>query len=176
MIQPDSEPRSPAWLPRVPLFVTLIALLWCLPPDATAQGGPSEGNFEKAARLIGEGTRELITLEIEMTAAESERFWQVYERYDEEMKLLGSQYVRLLETFYDRYLRGVLDESEANGMIEEYLALQIGMLRVRQKYLGEFRKVIGGLRTTRLYQLHNQVKAEVDAALAEVVPLVETTQ
>lgn len=175
MIQPDTDCRSPAWLPRVPLVVALVTLLYCLPPDAAAQGGPTEGNFEKAARLIAEGTRELIAEEIEMTDAEAERFWQVYERYGQEMELLGDQYIRMLETFYDRYLRGVLDEREANRMIEEYLALQIGMLRVRQKYLGEFRKVIGGLRTTRLYQLQNKVKAEADAALAEVVPLVETT-
>ncbi len=173
MIQPDTYPagqkRASFFLPALVLLLALC----CQAPVTHAQGGPSEGNFERAARLISDGTRELIEVEIVMTEAEAQRFWQVYEVFDKEMDLLGAQYVRLLETYFDRYLRGALDDAEANRLIDEYLTLQIGMLRVRQKYLGEFRKVLGGVRTTRLYQLQNKVKAEVDAALAEVVPLAE---
>ncbi len=169
MIQPANQ-----WLARrglaLPALLFAFGLLFA---TAAPAQGPSEGNFETAARLISEGTRELIDTEIQMTDAERERFWQVYEVFDQEMDLLGAQYVRLLETYFDRYLRGALTDAEANRLIDEYLALQIGMLRVRQKYLPEFRKVIGGIRTTQLYQLQNKVKAEVDAALAEVVPLIE---
>ncbi len=170
MIQPANQS-----LPRrgLALSALLLAFAVLCATTAEAQGGPGEGNFESAARLISEGTRELIDTEIQMTEAERERFWQVYEVFDQEMDLLGAQYVRLLETYFDRYLRGALTDVEANRLIDEYLTLQIGMLRVRQKYLPEFRKVIGGIRTTQLYQLQNKVKAEVDAALAEVVPLAE---
>ena len=158
----------------VPMLAVLIAILAVPFParDLFAQG-PGEGNLESAARLISDGTRELIGTEIQMTEAERDRFWQVYEVFDREMDLLGAQYVRLLETYMDRYLRGALTEGDANRLTDEYLSLQIAMLRVRQKYLPEFRKVIGGIRTTQLYQLQNKVKAEVDAALAEVVPLAE---
>lgn len=170
MIQPAIQSLARRGL-AVPALLVIVSML--LSTGAAAQGGPGEGNFESAARLIAEGTRELIDTEIQMTKAERERFWQVYEVFDREMDLLGDQYVRLLETYFDRYLRGALTEAEANRLIDEYLTLQIGMLRVRQKYLPEFRKVIGGVRTAQLYQLQNKVKAEVDAALAEVVPLAE---
>lgn len=142
-----------------------------LPATAVAQ--PGQGSLEDAKAMISEGTRELIGSEISMSKSEAEAFWEVYERFDQEMDLLGDQYLRLLETYMDRYLRGVMTDSEATRLIEEYLAVQIGMLRVRQKYLPQFRAVLGGTRTTRLYQLQNKVKAQVDAALANVVPLVE---
>lgn len=169
MIQPANQSLARRGLALPALLLACGALF----TTATEAQGPGEGNFETAARLIAEGTRELIDTEIQMTEAEQERFWQVYEVFDREMDLLGAQYVRLLETYFDRYLRGALTDAEANRLIDEYLTLQIGMLRVRQKYLPEFRKVIGGIRTTQLYQLQNKVKAEVDAALAEVVPLAE---
>ena len=170
MIQPANQSLAHRGLALAAL-VAVCGVMFV--SSAAAQGGPDEGNFESAARLISEGTRELIETEIQMTDAERQRFWQVYEVFDQEMDLLGDQYVRLLETYFDRYLRGALTDAEANRLIDEYLTLQIGMLRVRQKYLPEFRKVIGGIRTTQLYQLQNKVKAEVDAALAEVVPLAE---
>lgn len=169
MIQPANQSLARRGL-ALPALLLAVATLFATAAGAQGQG---EGNFESAARLIAEGTRELIDTEIQMTDAERERFWQVYEVFDQEMDLLGAQYVRLLETYFDRYLRGSLTDAEANRLIDEYLTLQIGMLRVRQKYLPEFRKVIGGIRTTQLYQLQNKVKAEVDAALAEVVPLAE---
>ena len=171
MIQPDSFTACarPATVATLLLAMVLVAS----PERMVLAQGSDEGNFETAARLISDGTRELIDTEIQMTPEEKERFWQVYEVFDRDMDLLGSQYVRLLETYFDRYLRGALTEAEADRMIDEYLSLQIGMLRVRQKYLPEFRKVLGGMRTAQLYQLQNKVKAEVDGALAEVVPLVE---
>ncbi len=169
MIQPAIQSLARRGL----ALAALLAAFGLLFATAAPAQGTDEGNFETAARLISEGTRELIETEIRMSDAERERFWQVYEVFDREMDLLGAQYVRLLETYFDRYLRGALTDAEANRLIDEYLTLQIGMLRVRQKYLPEFRKVIGGIRTTQLYQLQNKVKAEVDAALAEVVPLAE---
>ncbi len=169
MIQPAIQSLARRGL-ALPALLFAFGMLFATTADAQGTG---EGNFETAARLISEGTRELIDTEIQMTDAERQRFWEVYEAFDQEMDLLGAQYVRLLETYFDRYLRGALTDAEANRLIDEYLTLQIGMLRVRQKYLPEFRKVIGGIRTTQLYQLQNKVKAEVDAALAEVVPLAE---
>lgn len=129
--------------------------------------------LEAAREMIDAGTRELIDTELNLEPAEAEAFWPVYERFDERMSLLRGQYVRLIETYMDRYLRGDLDEAEANRMTDEYLALQLGMLRVRQRFLDDFRQAIGGLKTARLYQLQNKVKAEFDYALAEAVPLTE---
>lgn len=153
------------------VLIVAVTLGGLVPATATAQ--PGQGQLEDAKALINEGTRELIDTELEMSASEAAAFWDVYERFDMEMDLLGDQYLRLLETYMDRYLRGVITDSESTRLIDEYLAIQIGMLRVRQKYLPQFRDVLGGTKATRLYQLQNKVKAQVDAALADVVPLVE---
>ena len=168
------QPANPA--PRRRNLVVALALLLFAAAGAPglAHAQSEQGNLEAAKELINAGTRELIGDELDMSQREAEAFWGVYERFDTEMDLLGDQYVRLLESYMDGYLRGVLTESDANRIIDEHLAIQIGMLRVRQKYLSEFRNVLGGTRTARLYQLQNKVKAQVDAALADVVPLIES--
>ncbi len=170
MIQPAKPALRAGYLPRALAVLAAFVALGS-PGMASAQSG--QGNLEAAKELINAGTRELIGDELDMSQRQAGAFWKVYERFDVEMDLLGDQYVRLLETYMDGYLRGVLTESDANRIIDEYLTLQIGMLRVRQKYLPEFREVLGGTQAMRLYQLQNKVKAQVDAALADVVPLVE---
>ena len=175
MIQPaTSKPVTAS--PRALLgALALLALLATgHPGSALAQSG--QGNLETARELINSGTRELIDDELDMSKREAEAFWAVYERFDMEMDLLGDQYVRLLETYMDGYLRGVLTDSDARRIIDEYLTLQIGMLRVRQKYFPEFTEALGAMKAARLYQLQNKVKAQVDAALADVVPLIELVQ
>ncbi len=152
--------------------VLVVALILAVPVPVTAQEG-DESNLQRAARLISGGTRELIDTEIPMTPAEAEAFWAVYDRFDQEMDLLGAQYVRLVESYIDRFVYEAVDDAAAERFINEYLALQIGFLRVRQKYVDDFRGAIGSVRTMRLYQLQNQVRIEVERALIDVVPLVE---
>ena len=159
-----------------PARVLVAALVLFIGLAAGAPAGAAEtgaNSLEAAREMIAAGTRDLIDTELDLEPAEAEAFWPVYERFDEQMTLLSKQYVRLIETYMDRYLRGELDEAEANRMTDEYFALQIGMLRLRQRFLDEFREAIGGLKTARLYQLQNKVKAEIDSALAEAVPLTE---
>ncbi len=165
------QPAKTAANARAVLSFAAAVLLAVAVPPAQAQSG--DGNLEDAKAMISEGIRELIDTELSMSASEAEAFWQVYERFDQEMDLLGDQYLRLLETYMDLYLRGVMTDPDADRLIDEYLAIQIGMLRVRQKYLSQFRDVLGPIKTARLYQLQNKVKAQVDAALSDVVPLVE---
>lgn len=148
--------------------ILLAGLAAWTPAGAVEAEGP-----EAAREMIAAGTRELIDAELGLEPDEAAAFWPVYDRYDEQMTLLSMQYVRLIETYMDRYLRGELDEAEANRLTDEYFALQIGMLRLRQRFLDDFRAAIGGLKTARLYQLQNKVKAEIDYALAEAVPLTE---
>ena len=88
-----------------------------LPNTAAAQSA-GQGNLEDAKAMINQGTRELIDSELAMSRQESEAFWEVYERFDTEMDLLGDQYLRLLEMYMDRYLRGVMTDSEAVRLIE----------------------------------------------------------
>ena len=172
MIQPAKPAHRPFGLAAT---LSLVLLAAAGGPDV-AHAQSEQGNLESAKELINAGTRELIGDELDMTAREAEAFWVVYERFDTEMDLLGDQYGRLLESYMDGYLRGVLTESDANRIIDEYIAIQIGMLRVRQKYLSEFRNVLGGMKTARLYQLQNKVKAQVDAALADNIPLIELAE
>lgn len=161
---------------RGPSAVAAAILLGAGLAAGSGAGAAEAGieSLEAAREMIAAGTRELIETELDLEPAEAEAFWPVYERFDERMNLLRGQYVRLIETYMDRYLRGELDEAEANRMTDEYFALQLGMLRLRQRFLDDFREAIGGLKTARLYQLQNKVKAELDYALAEAVPLTET--
>ena len=46
-------------------------------------------------------------------------------------------------------------------------------LRVQQKFVRKFRKVLPEVKVARFYQLENKMDAEVEAQLAVVVPLVE---
>lgn len=163
-----SEPTTRVLAAALVVFTGLMA---GTPAGAAETGG---NRFDAAREMIAAGTRDLIDTELNLEPAEAEAFWPVYERFDAQMTTLSTQYVRLIETYMDRYLRGELDEAEANRITDEYFALQIGMLRLRQRFLDDFRDAIGGLKTARLYQLQNKVKAEIDYALAEAVPLTET--
>ena len=54
-----------------------------------------------------------------------------------------------------------------------YFDIQSDILKIRKKYVRRFRKILPDIKVMRLYQIENKIRAEVDAALAIMVPLAD---
>ena len=66
-----------------------------------------------------------------------------------------------------------LSEDMADTMIDEYFAIQMGLLEVRQEYVGHFRGVLPAQKLARFYQIENKIDAVAQLLLMKDIPLVE---
>ncbi len=162
------------WIHRSFAIIILTALL-SLP--AYAQTGQTEFRMalEQARELISEGARQLLDEELRLTEDEKEKFWRVYNRYDAEKDTLTEQYMNLADRFVTMHYAHELTDEDANELVDEYLEIQIAILQVRQRYLQQFRRVLPGIKVARFYQIENKIRADVDAVLALVVPLADSS-
>ena len=60
-------------------------------------------------------------------------------------------------------------------MLDEHLEIKSDLLKVQKKYLRQFRRVLRELTVARFYHLENKLDAEIDIALADVIPLFEAS-
>jgi hypothetical protein len=54
-----------------------------------------------------------------------------------------------------------------------HFLIENDLLVVEKKYVRRFRKAIPTAKVTRFYQLENKLDAEIDVALAQLIPLYE---
>ena len=83
--------------------------------------------------------------------------------------------MNLADRFVTMHYAHELTDEDANELVDEYLEIQIAILQVRQRYLQQFRRVLPGIKVARFYQIENKIRADVDAVLALVVPLADSS-
>lgn len=139
-----------------------------------AQAPNRDVQIATARELIQMGREEIIAEEMRFTAEQAEAFWPLYKEYWEDLRPIQDRYIVLIVDYVGDYYDYKLTEALASNIIDDYFDIQNDILKVKERYVRKFRKILPSSSVMRLYQLENKIEAEVNSALAETVPLMES--
>jgi len=152
--------------------IAVVLLLAAVP--AFAQDAANIGaKIRETQALVAKEFRQIIREEMMLTDAESKEFWPLYERYSAEKRVINEPYFAGLIEYVDRYYNGDLEDEHAERLMNTYFEVNQGVLRKRHEYVKKFGKVMSSIKVMRFFQLENKVQAEVNAALAVIIPLAD---
>jgi hypothetical protein len=156
-------------------YIPAVLVLCCavlFAPAVDAQQSFRDSLMDAQALIRG-GIRQVVEAELVLAEEQQEKFWGVYAKYTADLMALEEKHIDVVSEFVERSQSGELTNDEADSLLDASLEIRMDKLQVRQRYLRYFRKILSGKQVLRLYQLENKVQAEVDAAMAIAVPLVE---
>ncbi len=111
----------------------------------------------------------IVTENLDLTAAESDVFWPLYRQFQNDRAAMVDRTMKMLTEFRDNF--DVLSEEQAKALVDEYFKIQKEELRLNEKYLREFRKILSQKKTLRYFQIENKLDAIIDYDLSQVIPL-----
>jgi len=111
----------------------------------------------------------IVTENLALTAEESEAFWPLYRQFQNDRALMVDRTMKMLTEFRDNF--DVLSEEQAKVLVDEYFKIQKEELRLNEKYLREFRKILSQKKALRYFQIENKLDAIIDYDLSQVIPL-----
>lgn len=88
-----------------------------------------------------------ITQRLSLTTEEARTFWPIYDRYDADMEATRKE---MRSDRRERKGSGTLTEAEASKAIDENLQNKQDQLDIRKRYVAEFKKSIGAVKTLQL--------------------------
>jgi hypothetical protein len=94
-----------------------------------------------------------ITDKLDLSSAQAERFWPVYNRYEAELRSLRQEFRK--ETGGKNKARS---SEEAHRMIEDNLDFQEDVIALKRRYKDEFLKVISAQQLSGLYAAERDFK------------------
>ena len=150
---------------------TIALVLAC--PLCIAQDKPAD-NMDILRAKIQADKKLLIAENMQLTEAEAKFFWPVYEDYQNELFLLQSRSIKLINDFAEAYEK--MTDKDAKKLLDEYMTIEGLRLKLRQSYLPKFRKVLPEKKVARYYQLENKIQAVLTYELAKNIPLVEVSK
>ena len=127
--------------------------------------------YDMVKTLAESDRKALIAKNLEMNKEESQKFWPVYTAYRKDVNMVQQQQFTLIKDYAKNYQN--LTDDKAGELIDVHLQSKRNLLKIRKKYLGDFRKSVPAIKVAKFYQVENKLSAIVDVRLAEEIPLVK---
>ena len=127
--------------------------------------------IEVITQQVAANREALVAENLNLTAEESENFWPVYRRFQNERASLVDRRIEILTQFRDNF--ETLDDATAQQLLSDALKLEDDKLKLREKFLRDFRKVLPDKKVLRYLQIENKIDTIIDYDLAQIVPLAE---
>ena len=106
---------------------------------------------------------------MDLSDAEAEKFWPVYDRYAGELSRIFDTKLALLNDYSENY--STLTGEQAENYIRKRAQVEQSIIELRLKYMPAFRKVLSGRETALFYQLDWRLGLAIDVQLVQV-PLI----
>ena len=145
---------------------TLLLILLAAPASSQQIADQIE-----VTRSVAEAERKMIiSKNLDLTEAESDAFWPVYNKYQEAIRKVNDKRVALIRAFAAEFR--TLDDDRAEGLLKDYLDFQEEHVKTRRSYVRKFQKVLPARKTFRFYQIDGKLNVIVDFELARSIPLI----
>ena len=156
------------------LYILAITFGFAATP-ALAQSGEQQVSDTTGAELtrsmIQAKKKMIVAANVDLTEAESQKFWPLYNDYQNEMRKLNDRLLALLEDFAASY--ETMTGEKAKSLMEEAMAIETDELALKNSYMPKFAQVMPAKQLVRYYQVENKLKAIIDYDLASAIPLVK---
>jgi hypothetical protein len=153
-------------------FLGFMALLSII---SLAAAGPSRAQsaadeIELVRSIVATERKAIVAKNMQLSEAESEAFWPVYNDYEVAVRKVGDRRVKVLKDLAREF--DTLTDEQAEDLLKQFFKFQGERVEVRKSFMKKFAKVLGGKQLTRFYQIDNKIDTLIDFDIARTVPLV----
>lgn len=142
--------------------------------SASPQADQSSSSINQELHLLRQDLRaqrkQLVAANMNLTTAEAEKFWPIYDQYISELVQKNqAKYELIKEAAQGEKLTDELTET----LPKRWLGVDESVDQLRLKYIPIFRGVMSARSTARFYQIDRRVQLLIDLQLASSLPLIE---
>ena len=131
---------------------------------------PNSDDFIELLRKdVRSQKKQIIAANMDLSDAEAEKFWPVYDQYAAELSRIYNTKIALLNDYAENY--NSMTGEQAENYIRKRAEVEQSIMQLRLKYMPAFRKVLSGRETALFYQLDWRLGLAIDVELVQV-PLI----
>ncbi len=153
----------------------LVGLVAVVPMILLGSAAPSRAQstadeIELVRSIVQTGRKVVVAKNMQLTDAESEAFWPVYNEFETAIRAVNDKRVKILSELARDF--DTLSDEQAVDLLQQSFKFQQERVKVRKSFIRKFKKVLSGKRLTRFYQIDGKIDTMIDFDIARTVPLV----
>jgi Spy/CpxP family protein refolding chaperone len=151
------------------------ALAWAPRQQAQpASPTPSPTSIDEvltAVRADMQGSSaDIMAKNLTLTSEQAAKFWPVFQKYQAEQSVIMDAQLKGIQKYIESY--DTLDGASAASLINAHLDRDAKMVALRQKWFGEFQKVLDAKTAARVIQIDRRLSLVHQLAFTEKIPLI----
>jgi Spy/CpxP family protein refolding chaperone len=132
---------------------------------------PPVDDVLKAMRADMQGSRaDIMAKNLTLTAEQAAKFWPVFEQYQKEQNVIMDAQLKDVQKYVNSYQ--TLDDAAALALMNAHIERDGKMNALRQKWLGEFQKVVPARVAARAMQIDRRLSLVAQLELVSSIPLI----
>ena len=108
---------------------------------------------------------------MELTKEEGEKFWPIYNEYQEEVGKLIDLKVKLIRDYAEHYEK--MTNKKAEDLLDEAIDIDEKSAKLQKKYIKKIKKVLPAKKVVRFYQLDNRITMLLQLQTSSNIPLIK---
>jgi hypothetical protein len=156
---------------KVIMVLVMLGVGLAMVMPGVSQEKPAD-NMQIVLEKVRADKKLLVAENMQLTEAEAKAFWPVYDQYQDELFLLRTRTLKLINDFADAYEK--MSNETAKKLMDEFITIENLGPKLRQAYLPKFRKVLPEVKVVRYYQIENKIQAALFYEFAANIPLMKT--
>ena len=139
---------------------------------AQAPRTAADSNLEILMQKVKADKKLLVASNMELTDAEAQRFWPLYDAYQNELDQINRRLGTTIMEYAEASQKGSLPNDTAQKLLDEALGVEEAEVNLKRSYAGKLEKILPATKAARYIQIENKIRAAVRAGLAQQIPLV----
>jgi hypothetical protein len=135
------------------------------PPSADA------ANMQIAREKLRADKKLLVAENMQLTDAESAKFWPVYDAYQADQAALNDRTAKVIQDFAANYKS--MTDPTADRLLTDMLKIDRERVDLQDKYRPKFAAAIPATKVARYYQIERKVQSIINYELADKIPLIK---
>ena len=130
----------------------------------------SQEEVDLLQSLYGMQKKDIVADFIKLQGPQKDAFWEIYDAYELERKVLGQRRVNLLSTYAEFY--SSLNDDATDILIKEMNDITITNDKLIAKYYGKLKKKAGVKAAAQFVQIESYLLSDMRATVLEEIPFI----
>ena len=152
-------------------LIVVLATLIAVFAVAVVSAQTADDAIQLTRSAIQTERQAVVAANLGLNESESAVFWPMYRDYRNAVEQAADARVDILTRLFSNY--ETLTDDEAMSLLNDHLAFEKEMLKIRTSYAKKMSKVLSGRTVARFFQIENKMDAIIDYEMAGEIPLVK---
>lgn len=130
----------------------------------------AQDDIQKVQEAWGKDKKELVRLGMELSAADSAKFWPEYDKYEKERQKFGRERILIIDDYAKNY--GGLTNAKADELINRLFKNDASMTQLQQQYYNVIKGKINAIQAAKFLQIENYIMTTIRSELQDALPFI----